>query len=102
MVIGVLSGAYGTDYINNLAYYKNNGTSEQYDFQFITRNLLPGLDLISGTVPVLADIDGDNDDDLIIGTEFDNNNAGWAGRLYYFENITNNLEPEYVLSLIHI
>ena len=97
MVIGVLSGAYGTDYINNLAYYKNNGTSEQYDFQFITRNLLPGLDLISGTVPVLADIDGDNDDDLIIGTEFDNNNAGWAGRLYYFENITNNLEPEYVL-----
>ena len=98
LVVGVLSGAYGTDYINNLAYYKNNGTSEQYDFQYITRNLLPGLDLISGTVPVLADIDGDNDDDLIIGTEFNDNNSGWAGQLYYFENITNNSEPEYVLA----
>ena len=97
MVIGVLSGAYGTDYIDNLAYYKNNGTSEQHDFQLVTMNLLPGLDLISGTVPVLADIDGDNDDDLVIGTEFDPNNVGWGGQLYYFENITNNSEPEFVL-----
>ena len=97
MVIGVLSGAYGTDYIDNLAYYKNNGTSEQHDFQLVTMNLLPGLDLISGSVPVLADIDGDNDDDLVIGTEFDPNNVGWGGQLYYFENITNNSEPEFVL-----
>ena len=97
MVIGVLSGAYGTDYIDNLAYYKNNGTSEQHDFQLVTMNLLPGLDLISGSVPVLADIDGDNDDDLVIGTEFDANNIGWGGQLYYFENITNNSEPEFVL-----
>ena len=97
MVIGVLSGAYGTDYIDNLAYYKNNGTSEQHDFQLVTMNLLPGLDLISGSVPVLADMDGDNDDDLVIGTEFDPNNVGWGGQLYYFENITNNSEPEFVL-----
>ena len=98
MVVGVLSGAYGTDYINNLAYYKNNGSSEQHDFQYVTSNLLPGLDLISGTVPVLADIDGDNDEDLIIGTEFDANNSGWGGQLYYFENITNNISPEFVLA----
>ena len=97
LIIGVLSGAYGTDYIDNLAYYKNNGTSEQHDFQLVTMNLLPGLDLISGSVPVLADIDGDNDDDLVIGTEFDPNNVGWGGQLYYFENITNNSEPEFVL-----
>ena len=97
MVVGVLSGAYGTDYIDNLAYYKNNGTSEQHDFQLVTMNLLPGLDLISGSVPVLADMDGDNDDDLVIGTEFDANNVGWGGQLYYFENITNNSEPEFVL-----
>jgi len=97
LIIGVLSGAYGTDYINNLAYYKNNGTSEQYDFQLVTMNLLPGLDLISGTVPVLEDIDGDNDNDLIIGTEFDDENSGWGGRLYYFENVTNNSSPEFVL-----
>ncbi len=97
MVVGVLSGAYGTDYIDNLAYYKNNGSSEQHDFQLVTMNLLPGLDLISGSVPVLADMDGDNDDDLVIGTEFDAKNVGWGGQLYYFENITNNLEPEFVL-----
>ena len=97
MVVGVLSGAYGTDYIDNLAYYKNNGTSEQHDFQLVTMNLLPGLDLISGSVPGLADIDGDNDDDLVIGTEFDPNNVGCGGQLYYFENITNNSEPEFVL-----
>ena len=97
LIIGVLSGAYGTDYIDNLAYYKNYGTTEQYDFQLVTKNLLPGLDLISGSVPVLEDIDGDNDDDLIIGTEFNAENTAWGGQLYYFENITNNVMPEFVL-----
>ena len=97
LIVGVLSGAYGTDYINNLAYFKNYGTQEQYDFQLVTMDLLPGLDLISGTIPVLKDMDGDNDYDLIIGTEFNPENTGWGGQLYYFENITNNISPQFVL-----
>ncbi|GIS71832.1 MAG: hypothetical protein CM1200mP10_14090 [Candidatus Neomarinimicrobiota bacterium] len=64
LVIGVLSGAYGTDYINNLAYFKNIGSEAVHDFQLVTMNLLPGLDLIGGSRPVLADLDGDNDQTL--------------------------------------
>ena len=98
LVIGVLSGAYGTDYINNLAYYKNIGSGAVHDFQLVTMNLLPGLDLIGGSRPVLADLDGDNDHDLVVGTEFNPDNSSWGGQIFFFENTTNNDDPEYVLS----
>tara|TARA_B100000586_G_scaffold262890_1_gene231649 strand:- start:2055 stop:4097 length:2043 start_codon:yes stop_codon:yes gene_type:complete len=98
LVVGVLSGAYGTDYINNLAYFKNNGAGAEYDFQLVTMDLLPGLDLIVGSRPVLADLDGDNDRDLVVGTEFNPDNSLSGGQIYYFENTTNDDMPEYVLS----
>ena len=98
LVVGVLSGAYGTDYINNLAYFKNIGTGAAYDFRLVTMNLLPGLDLIGGSRPVLADLDGDNDHDLVVGTEFNPDNSSWGGQIYFFENTNNNDNPEYVLS----
>lgn len=98
LVVGVLSGAYGTDYIHNLAYFKNNGAGAEYDFQLVTMDLLPGLDLISGSRPVLADLDGDNDHDLVVGTEFNPDNSSWGGQIYFFENTTNNDDPEYVLT----
>ena len=98
LVVGVLSGNYGTDFIHNLIYYKNNGTGAEYDFQLVTTDLLPGLDLIGGSRPVLADLDGDNDHDLVVGTEFNPNNSLSGGQIYYFENTTNDDIPEYVLS----
>mgnify|MGYP001243627302 FL=1 len=98
LVIGVLSGAYGTDYINNLAYFKNIGSEAVHDFQLVTMNLLPGLDLIGGSRPVLADLDGDNDHDLVVGTEFNPDNSSWGGQIFFFENTTNDNAPEYILS----
>jgi len=98
LVVGVLSGNYGTDFIHNLIYYKNNGTDTEYDFQLVTMDLLPGLDLISGSRPVLADLDGDNDHDLVVGTEFNPDNSLSGGQIYYFENTTNDDMPEYVLT----
>jgi hypothetical protein len=98
LVVGVLSGAYGTDYINNLAYFKNIGTGAAYDFRLVTMNLLPGLDLIGGSRPVLADLDGDNDHDLVVGTEFNPDNSSWGGQIFFFENTTNDNAPEYILS----
>ena len=98
LVVGVLSGNYGTDFIHNLIYYKNNGTDTEYDFQLVTMDLLPGLDLISGSRPVLADLDGDNDHDLVVGTEFNPDNSLSGGQIYYFENTTNDDIPEYVLT----
>jgi hypothetical protein len=98
LVVGVLSGNYGTDFIHNLIYYNNNGTDAEYDFQLVTMDLLPGLDLIGGSRPVLADLDGDNDHDLVVGTEFNPDNSLSGGQVYYFENTTNDDIPEFVLS----
>ena len=98
LVVGVLSGNYGTDFIHNLIYYNNNGTNAEYDFQLVTMDLLPGLDLIGGSRPVLADLDGDNDHDLVVGTEFNPDNSLSGGQIYYFENTTNDDIPEFVLS----
>ena len=98
LVVGVLSGAYGTDYIHNLAYFKNNGTVGEYDFQLITMDLLPGLDLIAGSRPVLIDLDGDNDRDLVVGSEFNPENSSWGGQIFFFENTTNDDAPAYILN----
>ena len=54
MVVGVLSGAYGTEYLDNLYYFQNNGTGENWDYEMMTSRLLPGLDFISGTHPTLT------------------------------------------------
>ena len=92
----MLSGAYGTDYIDNLAYYKNNGTSEQHDFQLVTMNLLPGLDLISGSVPVLADMDGDNDIDLL-SSSYEDDKISWyeqSPSLVFTEHIISSSEDK--------
>ncbi|MEZ5023983.1 MAG: VCBS repeat-containing protein [Chitinophagales bacterium] len=56
------------EYLNSLTLYRNTGTATAPEFTFVTDNYL-ALDnlLISSFAPYFADIDGDNDKDLISG-----------------------------------
>ena len=96
MVVGVLSGAYGTEYLNNLYYFKNNGTAENWNFEMVTSRLLPGLDFISGTQPTLTTNCNSNAVEIWIGTDSDSANINWNGSIYYLNNNGSAAEPALV------
>ena len=56
------------NYLNSLTLYRNIGTEKLPNFTFVDNNFLDidALDL-SDLAPFFADIDGDNDDDLLCG-----------------------------------
>ena len=96
MVVGVLSGAYGTEYLNNLYYFKNNGTAENWNFEMVTSRLLPGLDFVSGTHPTLTTNCNSNAVEIWIGTDSDSANINWNGSIYYLNNNGSAAEPTLV------
>jgi len=96
MVVGVLSGAYGTEYLDNLYYFQNNGTGENWDYEMITSRLLPGLDFISGTHPTLTTNCNSNAVEIWIGTDSDSANLNWNGSIYYLNNNGSAAEPALV------
>lgn len=87
MVVGVLSGAYGTEYLDNLYYFRNNGTAENPDLELMTSRLLPGLDLISGSHPAISEQCSTGDLQIWVGTEQDSANPNYNGSIYnLYEN----------------
>ena len=86
LVVGVLSGAYGTEYLDNLYYFQNNGSPENWDYEMITSRLLPGLDFISGSHPAVSKICIWDQLRIWIGNEFNPENTAWSGGLYALEN----------------
>ena len=84
LVVGVLSGAYGTEYLNNLYYFQNNGTAESWDFEMVTSRLLPGLDFISGSHPALTQHCNSGANEIWVGTELNPENPAWLGNLLFF------------------
>ncbi len=94
LVVGVLSGAYGTEYLDNLYYFQNNGSPENWNFEMITSRLFPGLDFISGSKPTISQHCNSGALSLWIGTEQDSANPNWNGSLHSFYNAgdTTNIE----------
>ena len=67
------------DYSSQLAYYRNTGTASEPAFTLQDRDLLNISALnLDNVAPTFGDLDGDGDDDLIIGDA--------DGLLHYFDN----------------
>ena len=73
----------------NLNYYENTGTasSPTYTARIGTANPFNGIDVGSASTPTFADIDGDGDQDLVVGED--------NGNLNYYENTGTASSPTY-------
>lgn len=61
----------------SLNYWKNRGSASDPDFQFVSDTWLD-IDIGRRSFPTFADLDGDGDQDMIVGSELDG--------LYFWEN----------------
>lgn len=80
------------DYQNSAWFYKNKGKDDKPDFNFIQKNFLQQsmIDLGENAAPVFADIDGDGDQDLLVGHAGNRGERGYRASIYLFENVGNN------------
>lgn len=80
------------DYQNSVWFYKNKGKEDKPDFSFIQKNILQNtmVDLGENSAPIFADIDGDGDQDLLVGNAGNRVETGYRANVYLFENKGNN------------
>jgi hypothetical protein len=80
-------------------YYKNNGTNELPQFDFVTGTFIQSgmIDLGENSVPVLVDEDGDGDLDLLVGSNGYASGSQYYGYLSLFRNTGSNTNPNYSL-----
>ncbi len=86
------------DYQNSAWLYKNKGTKENPDFEFIQENFLQDkfFDIGENARPAFIDMDNDGDLDMILGERghlFSTTN--YKARLHYLENIESNQNPKF-------
>ncbi|MAR29577.1 MAG: hypothetical protein CMG24_01385 [Candidatus Marinimicrobia bacterium] len=93
----VLSGAYGSQWINNFIYYENIGSANSPYYEYRTDNFLDGIDVLLNSTPEIYDIDSDGDDDLFIGTMVDPSENPWTGRIYFYRNLGDENYPIFEL-----
>jgi Secretion system C-terminal sorting domain/FG-GAP-like repeat len=76
------------DYQKSVWFYKNKGKDDKPDLSFVQNNMLQNsmVDLGENTSPVFVDIDGDGDQDLLIGIAGNRGDTGYRASIYLFEN----------------
>ncbi len=97
LFITVLSGAYGTQYVDNFIYYMNNGSATDPFYEFETVDFFQSLDLYTGTVVEHTDFDSDGDLDMFIGTEIDYSSTPFRGKILYYKNGGSSNNPVWIL-----
>lgn len=84
LVVGVLGGAFNPNKTSAANLYQFNQRAPNA-WSRVTTRLLDGVDLGAETIPAFGDIDGDGDQDLLVGTKIEPDNPRTGG-LYWFEN----------------
>ncbi|MBC8311167.1 MAG: VCBS repeat-containing protein [Candidatus Marinimicrobia bacterium] len=97
LFLSVLSGAYGSQTVNNFIFYENLGSAVSPFFEYRTHNFLQGIDLLTYTSPTFYDIDIDGDLDMFLGTKSDPSQPSWSGKVHFFLNIGNSTQPHFQL-----
>ena len=92
LFIGVLGGAFNP----HLTTIRNFHFYEQVDGEFLHRTdrFIYTLDVGSESIPVLADLDGDGDLDLLVANKLDPDDTQ-TSRLYHFENVGSARAPSF-------
>jgi len=91
LVVGVLGGAFNPNKTSTANLYELDQTAPNV-WTLATHRLLDGVDLGVETIPALGDIDGDGDQDLVVGTKIEPDNPRTGG-LYWFENTGTRTAP---------
>jgi hypothetical protein len=87
------------DFGHSSWFYKNNGTDNMPDFEFVTERFLQSdmIDLGGNAVPALVDIDGDGDFDLFVGGNGKKIDEKFFGYLRVYENTGDFKNPAFQL-----
>ena len=96
LFVGVLGGAFNPQRTaaDNFLFYERLTNGE---LALRSRRYLSAIDIGNESAPVLADIDGDGDLDLIVGNKIDPATLD-RGRLYLFRNTGTSAVPEFRLT----
>ena len=91
LVVGVLGGAFNPVKTSAANLYQLDQTAANV-WSIVTARLLDGIDLGAETIPAFADLDGDGDVDLVVGTKIEPDNQRTGG-LHWFENSGSRAAP---------
>lgn len=80
------------NHLSTFSYYENTGTSTQPEFTLIDSNFINigSYSLGAMSIPAFGDLDGDSDNDLIVGDQ--------NGQLHFFTNTGSSLNPSFSLT----